>query len=250
MKELIHLRTKTSKTYDLGNGRNRLVISGIDPTLTVQPPTKDDCINSYYPTTNYGSDTYLSLGDRAERIRRAILEFDISELPACNLNSATLSMYYYTWAGDNAVGKTVWAYKLTRTDWVELESTWNIYKTGSDWAAGGGDYVTSSPSGGSTTFPADTDAWMNWNVLAIVQDAYDSSNPAEFLVKFSAETYSSVDDSIPYFYSKEYAVDPDLNPKLVIEYEVAGWTGKISGVTNPAKIMGVAVANIAKVKGV
>lgn len=29
-----------------------------------------------------------------------------------------------------------------------------------------------------------------------------------------------------------------------------GWTGKISGVTNPAKIMGVAVANIAKVKGV
>ena len=31
---------------------------------------------------------------------------------------------------------------------------------------------------------------------------------------------------------------------------VAGWTGKISGVTNPAKVMGVPVANIAKVKGV
>lgn len=31
---------------------------------------------------------------------------------------------------------------------------------------------------------------------------------------------------------------------------VAGWTGKISGVTDPAKIMGVDVANIAKVKGV
>ncbi len=29
-----------------------------------------------------------------------------------------------------------------------------------------------------------------------------------------------------------------------------GWTGKISGVTNPAKIMGVDVANITKVKGV
>ena len=29
-----------------------------------------------------------------------------------------------------------------------------------------------------------------------------------------------------------------------------GWTGKISGVTNPAKVMGVDVANIAKVKGV
>lgn len=31
---------------------------------------------------------------------------------------------------------------------------------------------------------------------------------------------------------------------------VVGWTGKISGVTNPAKIMGVAVANIKSVKGV
>jgi len=30
----------------------------------------------------------------------------------------------------------------------------------------------------------------------------------------------------------------------------SGWAGKISGVTNPAKIMGVGAANIAKVKGV
>ena len=29
-----------------------------------------------------------------------------------------------------------------------------------------------------------------------------------------------------------------------------GWTGKISGVTNPAKICGVAIANISKVMGV
>lgn len=35
-----------------------------------------------------------------------------------------------------------------------------------------------------------------------------------------------------------------------ITMATAGWTGKISGVTNPAKIMGVPVANIAKVKGV
>ena len=34
------------------------------------------------------------------------------------------------------------------------------------------------------------------------------------------------------------------------EEAVVGWTGKISGVTNPAKIMGVEVGNIAKVKGV
>ena len=32
--------------------------------------------------------------------------------------------------------------------------------------------------------------------------------------------------------------------------EVPGWTGKISGVTNPAKVMGVDVASIKSVKGV
>jgi len=37
---------------------------------------------------------------------------------------------------------------------------------------------------------------------------------------------------------------------LEINQAAAGWTGKISGVSNPAKVMGVPVANIAKVKGV
>ena len=33
-------------------------------------------------------------------------------------------------------------------------------------------------------------------------------------------------------------------------YYTAGWSGKISGVTNPAKVMGVDKVNIAKVKGI
>ncbi|GAH88175.1 unnamed protein product, partial [marine sediment metagenome] len=42
----------------------------------------------------------------------------------------------------------------------------------------------------------------------------------------------------------------DYSIYLNYPFVPAGWTGKISGVTNPAKIMGVPVANIAKVKGV
>lgn len=36
---------------------------------------------------------------------------------------------------------------------------------------------------------------------------------------------------------------------VVVDY-VSGWTGKVSGVTNPTKVPGVAVANIGKVMGV
>jgi len=39
-------------------------------------------------------------------------------------------------------------------------------------------------------------------------------------------------------------------PTLYVQYNPGGWSGKIAGVTNPAKIAGVDVANIAKVKGV
>lgn len=48
----------------------------------------------------------------------------------------------------------------------------------------------------------------------------------------------------------EYTLLPDDEVSLGGYFAVVGWTGKISGVTNPAKIMGVDVANIAKVKGV
>lgn len=47
-----------------------------------------------------------------------------------------------------------------------------------------------------------------------------------------------------------YDPAPDCAISLGGYIGVVGWTGKVSGVTNPAKIMGVDVANIAKVKGV
>ena len=46
------------------------------------------------------------------------------------------------------------------------------------------------------------------------------------------------------------AEDPTRDYSIYCNYTAPGWTGTISGVINPAKIMGVDVANIATVKGV
>ncbi len=217
--------------------------------LIVQPSAKDNYLNEAAEARSYGNAVDLQAKDYADGTGRPILEFDISGLPGGQtILSASLELYYYEWLLNNPSGKTVWAYKLTRIDWVELESCWNVYKASTAWTAAGGDYVTSDPGGGSTTFPAGY-GWMAWNVLAIVQDAYANENPAEFLVKFATEQLAS-GGTIAKFHSNDYTDDTDLCPKLTIEYGAAGWTGKISGVTNPAKIMGVAVADIAKVKGV
>ena len=185
-------------------------------TLTLYP-AKDTCLEKAHPDSNKGAGDYLTLWDNYSTTWRAIPEFALSDIPAgATISSATLRLYYYFYSAANPVGKTVWAYKLTRTDWVELEATWNAYKTGSSWTAAGGDYVTSSPAGGSTVFPASYD-WMSWNVLAIVQDAYTNGIPAEFLVKFANEIWSGGIDSYAVFHSKEYG---SLIPELVIEYTV------------------------------
>lgn len=76
------------------------------------------------------------------------------------------------------------------------------------------------------------------------------------ITKFCFRLKGDIEDDVPtglnrtYWFSSEKG--GDFRPKLEITYTIPppGWTGKISGVTNPAKIMGVDVANIAKVKGV
>jgi len=192
----------------------------IDPTLTVQPSAKDTTLKQGSPTTNYGDHWSLLISDFTDGTQRGILESDISEIPeGAILDSATLQLYYFGDVGWlDPSGKTVWAYKLSRTDWVELQATWNIFKTDNNWGAAGGDYVTSSPSGGSTTVPA-APAWMSWNVLAIVQDAYDASASAEFLVKFATENVGAeAVASGVYFFSNDYTTDPSLCPVLVVTY--------------------------------
>ena len=222
------LTEKLLEVKDRETGRVRAAIGQIriDPeVLTVQPSAKDNYLTQTAPDTNRGNLTSFRVYDKLDSVLRSILEFDISDLPAgAEITSASLSLYYDSYVTTNPSGKTVWVYKLTRIDWVEgigatdgSESCWNNYKAGNNWTTPGGDYVTSDPSGGSTTFPASAGAWMTWNVLAIVQDAYDNLNPAEFLVRFATEDLAT-GYTIAVFLSKEYTTDPSLQPKLVIDY--------------------------------
>lgn len=186
--------------------------------LTIQPSGKDGFFRKVQPTENTGGSVDISVYNRLSRIRRSVLEFDISGIPGgAEISSATLGLYYYNHAYDDPSGLTVWAYKLTRIDWVELEATWDIYKTGSNWTAAGGDYVTTNPAGGSTTFPADY-GWMSWDVKAIVEKAIsDAWSVAELLIKFETESLEA-DYSLPVFHSNNYVDDLAKRPKLVIDY--------------------------------
>jgi len=191
----------------------------IDPTLTVQPSAKDTHLLKSAPTTNYSSLTYIQVNWSPTYTTRPILEFDISGLPAgATLNSASLELYNYS--GNAALeGQDIWAYKQLRIDWVESEACWNYYKGTTVWTAAGGDFITSDPAGASAPAPTPfTDyGWMTWDVLAIVQDAYNSSIAVEFLLKFLTETGGN---QAAGFRSNNYTNDTNLCPKLVIDYTV------------------------------
>ena len=195
--------------------------------LTIQPSNIDTILDSGNPTINYGNNTYITLYNAG--LWRPILRFDFSALPTGSvISAAVLSLYYWynDGGGYDPVGRTFWAYELTQTAWVELEATWNIYKTGSNWTAAGGDYTTTS--GASITMPGSYPAWIDWNVLTLVQHFQSNhSNIANFLIRDETESGGAN----AYFYSSEYTVNTTLCPKLIITYtppDAAVWLRRIT----------------------
>jgi len=188
--------------------------------LIVQPCTIDTTLNQDQPTTNFGTLDWVQPVSKVNNGNaRAILEFSISALPVgATITGATLELYYMYKDGDPS-GQTIWAYKLTRQDWDETTSTWNRYKALTNWTTAGGDYVTTAPAGGSTTFPAGF-AWMSWDVTAIVQDAYTNSLKAEFLIRYETEEANPYSSGA--FHSRHYATDTTKRPKLTITYTEGG----------------------------
>lgn len=186
---------------------------------TYQPSTKDNYMGSYSSiiNSNFGSQESLRIANVYNNANRITLEFDISDIPAnATFTQGDLLLYYYIYEVSNPSGKTTWAYKLTRTDWVESQATWVIYKTGSNWTTAGGDFVTSSPSGGSVNMPASY-GWVTWGIQAIVENAYSNFNDVEVLVKFETESIFS-GYSYVYFYSNNYTTDTSKRPKLTVTY--------------------------------
>lgn len=173
--------------------------------------SKDTFVHKGYPTSNYGASSDLRIIDSTSDTNRLLLEFNTTPYSGRSIVTAYLYLYYYNWVNSSPVGKVVNIYKLTRTDWVELEATWDIYKTGDNWSLAGGDFVTSSPSGAQFTIPASY-GWIRIDISGIVQDALDNAANTELMIQFANEGGS---DSYTYFYSRSAA---DNNPKLQLVF--------------------------------
>jgi len=98
----------------------------------------DAYITGVGPNFNSGAQSQMTLEET--NIRRGVINFDLSGIPAyASISNATLQVY----ATDNSVPATqfnVSIYALTNPAWTEMGVTWNKYDGINYWATAGGDY--------------------------------------------------------------------------------------------------------------
>jgi hypothetical protein len=147
---------------------------------------KDTELEQDDPTKNLGSSVTVGIGYYGvNEAYRSIVEFPIDwgiTIPAnATITSAVLSLYVYN-TDVTEPGKTVYAQRLLRQDWVELQATWNIYKTGFSWTTGGAgsaasDYTATDQA--SATAPTVRNVWVDWDITAQVQWAQTNDKNVE-----------------------------------------------------------------------
>jgi len=186
--------------------------------VTIQPSSKDTDISANNATTNYGSEINIRAGesDASTNNTRALIAFDLSTIPSyAIITSAKLNLYLYDDFASNIRIKRV--YRLKRA-WVEAQATWNIYSTGNNWStagAFGADDCEQTDIGSLQFTGVEADGWKEWEltpsaIQAMVTGAWTNNG---FLIKADTEN-----NDMHHFYSRNYAVDTSLRPKLIITY--------------------------------
>jgi len=102
---------------------------------------KDSAIAEGNPNFNQGDLDCLKISNTSAdgTTIRSIASFSLSEIS--HVAVAKLRLYCSTYYNASPAGKSVQVYKCAKSDWVEDEVNWNVYKSGSAWSASGGDVI-------------------------------------------------------------------------------------------------------------
>lgn len=189
------------------------------PITILQPAAADNYIQDNLPNQNNGSNTGINVGEwngGAAR-NRTLIKFDLTSIPpGARVRTATLSLYQYTEASSN--DRTLRVYRQKR-QWVESQSTWNIYSTGNNWQTAGGfgvDDCEQTDIGSRAFGSAEANGWKDWAldpgaIEAMISGSFENNG---FLMRADTE----VNDEYR-FRSSDYTTDALLRPKLTIDWE-------------------------------
>lgn len=159
----------------------------IDPTTTLQPDSTgfDTQIIDTTPTTNFGTNVNIYTGDGSSTssdATRILIKYDVSSIPSGDaVTAATFSLYENDANSGNGgpINGDIDLQKLRR-DWVEAQTTWNIWSTGNNWTtAGAADITNDLYAAVSATVNLDNvaaAAFVDWTGATLTDDVQSFVN--------------------------------------------------------------------------
>ena len=170
-------------------------------------PTGDTTVQEAHPTTNYGSSDRLILGRIGGGRARALIKFNIGEIPlGATINSATLRIYQGGWYDYVGSVRTIFADCVTSA-WHEAVATWNYAPTI-------GATVGSVNVGMST-------GWYEISITALVREWYAGTTPNHGLL---LRGYEGSGNLYRLFVPRLYVDEP----QLVVDYTLQPTTLGVS----------------------
>lgn len=173
--------------------------------------SKDAGLLSAHPTTNYGSNAAIAVGNVGSvDTDRSLLGFTVSTLANLTINSVYLKVYIESITSSPSPSSCIFSLNaLTRHDWVEAQATWNIYKTASNWTTAGGDY-TDTPDPVTFYGPSAT-GWMTIDITDLCKGAVTDGTTLDLLWKCDSEIVNAYFN----FYAKESS---GYDPYILVDY--------------------------------
>jgi hypothetical protein len=147
-----------------------------ETSMVLQPSVADAYVRQQYPSSNYGTGTFMNVVRQEAKNERSLVEFDLSTVPAgSNIRSARLELNA---AGTSSPSQQLDVHHIT-APWTESGVTWSNQPTYSGTADA---FIQGGTLGG----------WKAWDVTSVVQAWVAGTYPNYgFLVKSNLETGTS-----------------------------------------------------------
>ncbi|MBT8102972.1 MAG: DNRLRE domain-containing protein [Gammaproteobacteria bacterium] len=178
---------------------------------------KDTMIDRWFDIQNYGALDNLIVRSDPFRMQRALLEFDLSAIPAsAEIISAKLELEQRAIGTPGAIG----VHRVTR-GWLEGTgkggiggadgATWLSYDGSTSWGQPGGDF-DSTLYAATTTTSGKNGQWVAWDIRDLVDEWVSGQFPNYGLLLAGDGVADSAE-----FHSRE-GLDPESAPKLTIVF--------------------------------
>ncbi len=153
-------------------------------------------------TTNFGDENKIEVRPDNDADRRGLLQFNLSDIPPdATITSATLYLYEQS----TKASQITYIYRVT-TAWNESGVTWN-----SPWQNPGGDFEIAPAY--ALFIPDQQGCSISLDITNLVQTWVNGTYPNYGLILYSTGQNHIVD-----YASKEEAKNPERAPRLDIQY--------------------------------